>query len=109
MKRALLLLICILGLSTLTIAQSKYSVKKFNGPKIEIKAFPNPVLTHFSINKNAVVEDIIVFNLVGKELKRFDYQDNEQYYLGDLPKGIYLVQFVDRNKNILTTQRISKR
>jgi hypothetical protein len=110
MKRALLLIFCTLCLSVLVLAQSKQSAAKpALANKIEIQVFPNPVQTHFSINNNTQVRDIIVFNLVGKELKRFPYSDDELYFMGDLPKGIYLVQFIDKEKNILTTRRISKR
>lgn len=110
MKKALLLLCCTFCLYTLTFAQGKQSFHSNSfSTKVEIQVFPNPVQTHFSINNNAQVQDIVVFNLVGKELKRFVYSDDERYFLGDLPKGIYLVQFLDRQKNVLTTRRISKR
>lgn len=110
MKKALLLVICTFCIYTFTLAQGKQSVTNPSfANKVEIQVFPNPVQTHFSINNNTKVKDILVFNLVGKELKRFDYSDNERYFLGDLPKGIYLVQFLDREKNVLTTRRISKR
>lgn len=110
MKRALLLLLCTSFLYTLTFAQSQQSVNRSTlANKVEIQVYPNPVQTHFSINNNTQVKDIVVFNLVGKELKRFVYSDNERYFLGDLPKGIYLVQFLDRQKNILTTRRVNKR
>lgn len=111
MKKALLLVICTFCIYMVTFAQGKQST--VNRPsfahKVEIQVFPNPVQTHFSINNNTQVKDIIVFNLVGKKLKRFEYNDDERYFLGDLPKGIYLVQFLDRSKNVLTTRRISKR
>ena len=102
---------CTLCLSAVALAQGQQSVSPRSNlnTKIEIQVFPNPVQTHFGINNNTVVRDIVVFNLVGKELKRFEYSDDERYFLGDLPKGIYLVQFLDRQKNILTTRRISKR
>lgn len=110
MKKSLLLVFCIFCLCTIVLAQGKQSVTRpaFSN-KLELQVFPNPVQTHFSINNNTKVKDIVVFNLVGKELKRFIYSDDERYFLGDLPKGTYLVQFVDRQKNILTTRRISKR
>ena len=92
------------------LAQGKQSVPRSSfAKKVEIQVFPNPVITHFSINNNFQVRNIVVFNLVGKELKRFNYTADERYFLGDLPKGIYLVQFLDKEKSILTTRRISKR
>lgn len=109
MKRSILLIFFTLCLSALALAQGKQSIPRTSVNKVEIQVFPNPVQTHFSINNNTEVRDILVFNLVGKELKRFEYSDDERYFLGDLPKGIYLVQFLDKQKNILTTRRISKR
>ncbi|MCB0630664.1 MAG: T9SS type A sorting domain-containing protein [Saprospiraceae bacterium] len=110
MKRALLLIFCTICLSAVVFAQSKQSASQPSyANKVEIQVFPNPVQTHFSINNNTQVRDIVIFNLVGKELKRFVYSDDERYFLGDLPKGIYLVQFIDKEKNVLTTRRISKR
>lgn len=110
MKKALLLVLCTVCLSTTMLAQGKQSVKNTRfSERLEIRVFPNPVQTHFSINNNSKVKDIVVYNLVGKELKRFEYSDDERYFLGDLPKGIYLVQFLDLQKKILTTRRINKR
>ena len=46
---------------------------------------------------------------MGKEIKRFSYVSGQQYYVGDLPKGMYLTQFVDKGKRVISTQRMNKR
>jgi hypothetical protein len=35
--------------------------------------------------------------------------DGQQYGVSDLPRGLYLVQVVDRSGNVITTQKINKR
>jgi len=36
-------------------------------------------------------------------------EKGDQYYILDLIKGMYLVQLLDKNKRILTTQKMEKR
>ncbi|MCC6725613.1 MAG: T9SS type A sorting domain-containing protein [Saprospiraceae bacterium] len=77
---------------------------------VKISIYPNPATNFISINKDENVRDIAIFNLVGRKLKTFqDVEKGEHYDVSDLPTGMYLVQVIDTNKKILTTQRISKR
>ncbi len=78
--------------------------------KPDLSVFPNPATEYISVqDKNDVVGNVYIFNLVGKKVKDFEFVKGEQYYIGDLPKGMYLVQILDRNKRGLTTQKIEKR
>jgi len=74
-----------------------------------IKIFPNPATEYIELTENDKVAKVVVFNLVGKELKRFDAGNGQRYSIGDLPKGLYLVQLLDKNSKTLVTQRVSKR
>lgn len=77
---------------------------------VKISVFPNPATNFISINKDDNVEQIAVFNLVGRKLKTFEgVEKNERYDVSDLPNGMYLVQVIDATHKIVTTQRISKR
>jgi len=77
---------------------------------LKISVYPNPATDYISINKDENVRDIAIFNLVGRKLKTFqDVKKDEHYDVSDLPNGMYLVQVIDTNKKIATTQRISKR
>lgn len=78
--------------------------------KPDLSVFPNPVTEYISVqDKNDVVGFLSVYNLVGKKVKEFEFVKGEQYNIADLPKGMYLVQILDRNKHSLTTQKIEKR
>ncbi|MBK8562274.1 MAG: T9SS type A sorting domain-containing protein [Saprospiraceae bacterium] len=77
---------------------------------VKVSVYPNPATNFISINKDENVSDIAIFNLVGRKLKTFqNIEKDEHYDVSDLPVGMYLIQVIDNNKKILTTQRISKR
>ncbi len=78
--------------------------------KPDLSVFPNPATEFISVqDKNDAVGFLSVFNLVGKKVKEFEFVKGEQYSVSDLPKGMYLVQILDRSKRNLTTQKIEKR
>lgn len=113
MKRALLLsffIICGVGV----YAQSNSKISKSQKlESLNLQIFPNPVTTSFEITYNEVettgVNTISIFNLVGRKLKSFDANNGSKYYIGDLPKGMYLVQLLGQKNKIITTRRLSKR
>ncbi len=81
-----------------------------NAPRPELSVFPNPTTENISVQDNAdAIGQIIVFNLLGKKMKVFEASKGEHYYVGDLVKGVYLVQLVGRNKQVAKTQKIEKR
>ena len=81
-----------------------------NTPHPELSVFPNPTTENIAVQDNAdAVGQILVFNLLGKKIKMFEASKGESYYVGDLTKGVYLVQLVGRNKQTIKTQKIEKR
>ncbi len=77
---------------------------------LELKVFPNPATNYIGINGDVTsVKTLKVFNLVGKEMKKFEVSEGSNYYIGDLAKGMYLVQITDKRGKNITTQRVSKR
>ncbi len=77
--------------------------------KGDLKIFPNPATNFISVSENDNVKQILVFNLVGRKMKTFKAIKGEKYFVGDLPKGIYLIQLLGTKNKILRTQRVSKR
>ena len=78
-----------------------------NASRPELSVFPNPTTEHIAVQDNSdAIGQIIVFNLLGKKIKVFEASKGEQYYVGDLTKGVYLVQLLGRNKQVLKTQKI---
>ena len=114
MKKTLLLFFVVLY-SSMAFSQSfseRLTVSKKNTEdKIDLKVFPNPVTTFINLNSNAeaLVDKILIFNLVGSKMKTFEFEEGKKYYIGDLPKGMYLIQLLGKKSQILRTQRVSKR
>jgi hypothetical protein len=52
--------------------------------------YPNPAKTFFSIDTDIVIEYIIIYDSLGKIIKKF--QSAESYDVSDLEKGLYFVR-----------------
>ena len=78
--------------------------------KVDLSIYPNPATEYITVqDDNEVVKQVLVFNLVGKKVKTFDFVKYENYNITDLPKGMYLVQIIDKSSKVLNTQKLNKR
>lgn len=75
-----------------------------------VKIFPNPA-THY-IQLANVPEGatwLVMYNLVGREVKRFPIALESRYFVGELSVGMYLVQVLDSQLQPMATMRLSKK
>ena len=79
------------------------------GDPVQLKIFPNPATNYIELTSNSTVDQILIYNVVGKKMKSFPVKDDGKYNVSDLPHGMYLVQLIGTNKKIIKTQRLSKR
>jgi len=78
--------------------------------EVDITIYPNPATDFIIVNdEQSTVNQVIVYNLIGRKMKGFRSATDNKYFVGDLPKGMYLVQMLGTDGNVITTQRISKR
>ncbi len=78
--------------------------------RADLSVYPNPATEYIAVNDpGESVGFVAVFNLVGKKVKEFEYTKGSNLPVGDLPKGMYLVQLQDRQHNVLKTQMVDKR
>lgn len=73
-----------------------------------LRVFPNPVTTAFEVGASERVVSIRVINMVGREVRSFDFANGQLYDIADLPKGMYLVQLRDADAQVIHTQRVKK-
>ena len=115
MKQFLLVFFFSIVIIPLTLGQSGNrppwltgsEIGKEKTPKIEV--FPNPASTYINLTETAGVKRVVVYNLVGRTLRVFEeVSDGKNFYVGDLPRGMYLVQILGDQNKIVTTKRISK-
>jgi hypothetical protein len=77
--------------------------------KENIKITPNPVSQYFKIkDANNSVGAINIYNMTGRLIKNLDQSDSDEYFIGDLPSGLYLVRLSDKNNKTIKTLRINK-
>lgn len=75
-----------------------------------LKVFPNPATEFISVNDLGENTGYVsVFSLMGRNLREFEFVKDERYYIGDIPKGIYLIHIQDKNKKTISTHKIEKR
>jgi len=78
--------------------------------QIDLTIYPNPATDFIIINdEKSSVNQVIIYNLIGRKIKGFRSATDNKYFVGDLPKGMYLVQMLGVDGTVITTQRISKR
>jgi len=74
----------------------------------DLRIFPNPVTTSFEIGYSDRVSTVRVINMVGREVRQYDFTVNENYDIAELPRGMYLVQLRDGKDEVIHTQRVKK-
>lgn len=110
MKKIILftfLLIFAFGASA-QLADNSSDTPSFRSYKQALKVFPNPATEYFQLtDKNDTVDQINIYNIVGKKMKTFEVETDKKYYLNQFPKGMYLVQLVGHNNKVISTQRLN--
>jgi hypothetical protein len=114
MKHTLLLLTLVLFIIPKAIGQTSaktgnwYTVAEADRGTV-IEVFPNPTTSYISLTEVQGVQKVVVFNLAGRQMKSFDdIAPDKKFYVGDLPRGIYLVRILGDKNKVLTTKKISK-
>jgi len=72
------------------------------------KVYPNPATNFFKTTEVITNARITVSNLIGKEVLNYDMQPHTNYPLGSVPQGMYLVNIIGENGDLLKTVRLRK-
>jgi len=74
-----------------------------------IKLYPNPTSDVFQISSTSNISNLVVYNIVGKEIKSFESNNGDGYDVSDIPNGMYLVRLFDYKNQVVKVIRLSKR
>ena len=81
--------------------QKKYSEIKETSVNIDIKVFPNPAQTQFTIT-NTENANITLYTILGQKIKQVVGKDeNTIIQTGNLPVGMYILK-IEKENNVLT-------
>lgn len=75
-----------------------------------LRVFPNPMTDYFQLEGNDAndVQQLVVYNLIGRQVRSFDATVANQFDMSGLPGGIYLLGMVGDEGDIVKTVRISR-
>lgn len=92
---------------TFTITAETTNTEDFE--KAAVKLFPNPASNFFQITENEFVNQVEIFNIVGKRMITTQHVNGRSYDISSFPNGLYLVRMMDDENEILKTMRLTKR
>ena len=76
----------------------------------QLMVYPNPATNFIMLKNSTGVKEVRIFNLIGRQVTNFtDVAKGQSYPVVDLPNGMYLVQLIDSNNDIMSTHRMNKR
>ncbi|MEM7102232.1 MAG: T9SS type A sorting domain-containing protein [Bacteroidota bacterium] len=75
-----------------------------------LTVYPNPATSYITLPDHADVSRAVMYNVLGKMMKTFELGAGfeHQVFVGDLPRGNYLVQFLNSEGDLLHTTKIAK-
>lgn len=83
------------------------SVEDAPAPMMEI--FPNPTTDYFGLTHANSLKEIRVYNMLGRKQRTFAVGQGKKYFVGDMPAGMYLLAFIDKDGKVAKTTRLVKR
>ncbi len=84
------------------------STADLNAPA-QIKVFPNPTSNFISLSGDENIDQIVIYNVVGRKVRDFTVAEGRRYPVADLPNGIYMLSLLSRKSGIVKTLRLSKK
>jgi hypothetical protein len=94
-------------LATITINVETSPVSTNELEEAQVRVFPNPATNFFQIQNGQKVDQITIYNILGKQVKFFENAEN-QFFIGDLAKGLYMIQMVDLDSKSTKTLTLKK-
>lgn len=80
-----------------------------DAPTTMMEIFPNPTADYFGLTHSNLLEEINVFNMLGRKQRTFKVGQGKKYFVGDMPAGMYLLAFTDKDGKVTKTTRLVKR
>jgi hypothetical protein len=80
---------------------------KNNGSNVRI--YPNPATDYFMLmDNNDAVDRVVIYNIIGRQVRSFRAIEGMKYTVNDLPEGIYIIRLLNGGGNTIKTVRLNK-
>lgn len=74
-----------------------------------IRIYPNPTTDYFMVlDHNDLIDKVVIYNIIGRQMKSYKAIDNFKYMIYDLPEGIYIIRLLNGQGNTVKTIRLNK-
>ena len=73
-----------------------------------LRIYPNPTVEFFQITENDMVDKVVIYNIIGRQMKTYKATDGMKYTVYDLPDGLYIIRLLNTNGATVKTVRLSK-
>jgi Secretion system C-terminal sorting domain len=90
----------------LTTTSTRTRDLKDNGTTLRI--YPNPAVDFFQITDNDLVEKVVIYNIIGRQMRSYKAVEGMKYTVNDLPDGLYIIRLLSGNGATVKTVRLSK-
>ncbi len=78
--------------------------------QIKLRIFPNPTQDYFYLQgQESSIHKIEMFSLLGSQVRSFNAVTESPYYVGDLPRGMYMVYLYDAYGKAVKIFRLRKK
>lgn len=74
-----------------------------------IQLYPNPASDFIQLKNGQDIDQLVLFNAIGKQVRRFTVYNDGIYNVSDLPNGVYMVSMIDEDDGVVKTVRLMKR
>ena len=98
----------LVSLSTASM-QISNTTSTIDNPGEDLVIYPNPTSDYFQVRNDNRISKVVIYNIVGKEIKRFNHVPGKQHNVESLRNGLYLVRLFDSKGEIIKALRLSKR
>ena len=84
--------------------ETKQKVKEEN---LNFNIYPNPTSDYFMLEGDGV-EKVVIYNIIGREVRSYKVTEGAKYTVTDLPEGIYIIRLISAAGLPVKTIRLSR-
>jgi Secretion system C-terminal sorting domain len=82
--------------------------REANANNTNIRIYPNPTIDYFQITEDDGIDKVVIYNIIGRQMRTYKVTDNGKYNVNDLPEGLYIIRLLAANGATVKTIRLSR-
>lgn len=87
-----------------TLQTSKISKER----AVNLSIYPNPTTDFFLIKNGKKVDQVVIYNWLGKRIESYTHYKGRIYNVEDLDEGIYIVRLFNKNNKAIKVVRLHR-